>query len=101
MFTVNLTYEISMFSSTVATIRVEPSMLVFLAFISKTVNSQCYYHTFLERSQKDLSKNVWVVASIVYRFRDNRKKHQHRRLNSYRGDYIHLQLKGSVDEGAK
>src|SRR5258706_11724957 len=26
------------------------------------------------RARKDLSKNVWVVALIVYRFRDKRKK---------------------------
>ena len=33
------------------------------------------------------SGNVWVVAFlIVYRFRDNRQKHQHRRLKFYRGD---------------
>src|SRR5277367_5228734 len=38
-------------------------------------------HTFLERSRKDLSGNIWVVALIVYRFRDKRQKHQHRRLN--------------------
>src|SRR5277367_7165971 len=31
-------------------------------------------HTFLDRSRKDLSKNIWVVALIVYRFRDKRKK---------------------------
>ena len=30
------------FVSVVATIRVEPSVLVFLAFISKAVNNQCY-----------------------------------------------------------
>ena len=30
-------------------------------------------HTFLERSSRDLSGNVWVVAAIVYRFRDNRQ----------------------------
>src|SRR5277367_4432270 len=45
-------------------------------------------NTFLERSRKDLSGNVWVVALIVNRFRDKRQKHQHRSLNSYRGDYI-------------
>jgi len=28
-----------------------------------------------------------VVELIVYRFRDKRQKYQHRRLNSYRGDY--------------
>jgi len=44
-------------------------------------------HTFPERSFRDLSKNVWVVALIVHRFRDKHQKHQHRRLNSYRGDY--------------
>ena len=27
------------------------------------------------RARKDLSKNVWVVALIVYRFRDKCKKH--------------------------
>ena len=43
--------------------------------------------TFLKRSFRDLSENVWVVALILNRFRDNRQKHQHRRLNSYRGDY--------------
>src|SRR5277367_5827853 len=96
------------YSSIVATIRVELSVLVFLAFISKTVNNQCYNPyipgkifsrsikkcmgcsidclPFPERSRKYLSGNVWVVALIVYRFRDNRQKHQHRRLNSYRGD---------------
>ena len=42
---------------------------------------------FRKRSRKNLSENVWVVALIVNRFRDKRKKHQHRRLNSYRGDY--------------
>src|SRR5277367_1742634 len=47
-------------------------------------------HTFLKRSFRDLSKNVWVVALIVYRFRDKRQKRQHRRLNSYRGDYINF-----------
>src|SRR5277367_5699226 len=45
-------------------------------------------HTFPERYRKDLYKNVWVVALIVTRFRDKRQKHQHRRINSYRGDYI-------------
>src|SRR5277367_2681526 len=69
-------------------IRVEPSVLLFLAIISKSVNNRCYTtHTFSERSRKDLSENVWVVALIVYRFRDKRQKHQHGRLNSYRGDY--------------
>src|SRR5277367_4574292 len=29
---------------------------------------------FLDRSQKDLSKNIWVIALIVNRFRDKRKK---------------------------
>src|SRR5277367_5977951 len=42
---------------------------------------------FLKYLEKDLSENVWVVALIVYRFRDDRQKYQHRRLNSYRGDY--------------
>ena len=47
---------------------------------------QCYAtHTFPERSRKDLSKNVWVVALIANQFWDKRQKHQHRRLNSYRG----------------
>src|SRR5277367_2838543 len=69
----------------IATIRVEPSVLAFLAIISKSVNNQCY-NTFLESSFRDLSENVWVVELIVNRFLDNRKKHQHRRLNSYRGD---------------
>ena len=33
---------------------------------------------------------------IVYRFRDNRQKHQHGRLNSYRGDYTtHIFLERS------
>ena len=31
-------------------------------------------HTFLETARKDLSKYVWVVALIVDRFRDKRKK---------------------------
>src|SRR5277367_53878 len=46
----------------------------------------------LERSFRELSGNVWVVASIVYRFRDKRQKYQHRRLNSYRGDYTTKEL---------
>src|SRR5277367_551343 len=46
-------------------------------------------HTFLESSRKDLSENVWVATLIVNRFRDKRQKHQHRRLNSYRGDYTY------------
>ena len=33
-------------------------------------------HTFLERSRKDLPRNICVVALIVNRFRDKRKKHQ-------------------------
>src|SRR5277367_5097805 len=53
-----------------AMIRVEPSMLVFLAFISKTVNNQCYDPYISERSFRDLSENIWVVALFVYRFRD-------------------------------
>src|SRR5277367_4127636 len=44
-------------------------------------------HTFLERSREDLSGNIWIVALIVYRFRDKRQEHQHRRLNSYLGNY--------------
>ena len=60
-------------------------MLVFFGYyLENGLNNRC---TFLERSRKDLSKNVWVVASIVNRFRDKRQKRQHRRLNSYRGDY--------------
>src|SRR5277367_2905433 len=51
---------------------------------------------FRERSRKDLSKNVWVVASIFYRFRDKRQKHKHRRLNSYRGDYSEKILHSEV-----
>src|SRR5277367_2057996 len=37
-----------------------------------TINSTT--HTFLERSRKDLSENIWVVALIVNRFKDKRKK---------------------------
>src|SRR5277367_2697261 len=48
----------------------------------QTINATT--HTFLERSREDLSKNVWVVTLIVYRFRDKRQKYQH---HSYRGDY--------------
>src|SRR5277367_4809072 len=65
----------------VATIRVEPSVLMF-------------FYDYLENGKqlmlqpihfwKDLFGNVWVVALIAFRFRDNRQKHQHRRLNSYR-----------------
>ena len=29
----------------------------------------------MERSRQDLSGNIWVVALIVYRFRDKRKIH--------------------------
>src|SRR5277367_5553694 len=71
----------------VATIRVEPSVLAFLPIISKRKTINATTHIFMERSFRDLSINVWVVALIVYRFRDKRQKHQHRRLNSYRGGY--------------
>src|SRR5277367_2408541 len=37
-----------------------------------TINATTY--TFLERSFRDLSANVWVVALIVYHFRDKRQK---------------------------
>src|SRR5277367_5084249 len=47
-------------------------------------------HIFLERYFRDLSENVLVVALIVSRFRGKRQKLQHRRLNSYRGDYTIL-----------
>src|SRR5277367_5767671 len=36
--------------------------------------------------EKIYPKMYGFVALIVNRFRDNRQKHQHRRLNSYRGD---------------
>src|SRR5277367_3700106 len=62
---------------------------MFLTFISKTVNNQCY-NPYI--SGKIFSRFLWKCmgcrALIVYRFRDKRQKHQHRRLNSYRGDYI-------------
>src|SRR5277367_4798296 len=45
--------------------------LCFFAFISKSVNNRCYNPYF---TRKDLTKNVWVLALIVYRFRDKRKK---------------------------
>src|SRR5277367_5309775 len=40
---------------------------------------------------KDLEKIFpkMYVTLIVYRFRDNRQKHQHRRLNFYRGKCFH------------
>src|SRR5277367_5147637 len=47
----------------------------FFAFLSKTVNNQCYNPYIFGRSFRDLSKKVWVVASIVCRFRDKSKKH--------------------------
>src|SRR5277367_3060934 len=62
----------------------------FFAFISKMVNNQCCNPYISGKILKDLSGNVWVVALIVNRFRNNRQKHQHRRLNSYRGD-LYLQ----------
>src|SRR5277367_4746088 len=71
----------------VATIRVDPSVLVFLAFISISVNNQCYNPYISGKIFSRSFQNVWVVALIVNRFRDNRQEHQHRRLNSYRGDY--------------
>src|SRR5277367_1341140 len=38
-------------------------------------------HTLPERSRKDLSENVWVVALIVNRFQDKRQK-QNRLTNN-------------------
>src|SRR5277367_882914 len=117
----------------VATIRVEPSVLVFLAFISKSINNQCYNPYFFGkifssstiwskengrirkfivdnsgfkknkvqteivcykfsnssvffrpycRARKDLSENVWVVALIVYRFRDKSENTSFRHLSA-------------------
>src|SRR5277367_595058 len=60
---------------------------VFLRLSRKRLTINATTHTFSKRSRKDLSENVCVVALIVYRLRDNRQKHQQRRLNSYRGDY--------------
>src|SRR5277367_980356 len=75
----------------VATRRVEPSVLVFFGvYLENGKQSMlqpmysCTTYTVLERS---FLKCIWVVALIVCRFRDKRRKHQHRRLNSYRGDY--------------
>src|SRR5277367_6417666 len=52
------------------------------------VNNQCYNpYNFGKISKRSFRKCVGCIALIVYRFRDNRQKHQHRRLNSYRGDY--------------
>src|SRR5277367_2721845 len=41
----------------------------FCAFISKSVNNQCYNPYIFPR-------NIWVVALIVYRFQNKRKKHR-------------------------
>src|SRR5277367_6844006 len=62
----------------VATIRFEPSVLCFLRLSRNRITINATTHTFLERSFRDLSKNVLVVALIVNRFRDKRQKHQHR-----------------------
>src|SRR5277367_4615241 len=43
-----------------------------LSRIRLTINATTY--TLPERSFRDLSGNVWFVASIVYRFRDKRQK---------------------------
>src|SRR5277367_3633029 len=86
--------------SIVATIRVEPSVLVFLAIISKMVNNQCYNpYIFGKIFARSFLK--CMGCSIVYRFRDKRKKHQHRKLNSYRsnigGDYTSQVVHSSCD----
>ena len=39
-----------------------------------TIRYKTPLYIFPERSFRDLSKNIWVVASIVNRFRDKRKK---------------------------
>src|SRR5277367_4250062 len=61
---------------------------VVLLFISKSVTIDATTHTFSERSRKDLSERVWVVALIVNRFRDKRadkrKKHQQREKSEYK-----------------
>src|SRR5277367_1776778 len=72
--------------SIVSTIRVEPSLFLFLAFISKSVNNQCY-NPYISGKIFSRAFQKCIGCSIVNRFRDNSKKRQHRRLNSYRGDY--------------
>ena len=37
---------------------------------------------------KDLEKIFPKMYGLLHHFRDNRQKHQHRRLNSYRGDIL-------------
>src|SRR5277367_4074535 len=71
----------------VATIRVDPSVLVFLAIISESVNNQ-YYNPYIfgKIFSRSFQKGMGCIASIVYRFRNNRQTHKHRRLNSYRSD---------------
>src|SRR5277367_4212835 len=50
----------------VATIRVEPSLLVFLAFISKSVNNQCYNpYSFGKISKRSFQKCMGVVALFL------------------------------------
>ena len=79
-------------------IRVEPSVLVFLAFISKTVNNQCYNPYIFGKISKSSFQKCMVVALIVYRFRDKLQKHLHPRLNSYRGDYTIILSTNWVNE---
>src|SRR5277367_613783 len=50
-----------------------------------TINATTYI--FLERSFRDLCKKVWVVALILNRFRDKRKKKTERN-----GDVAYLNL---------
>src|SRR5277367_4575313 len=79
----------------------------FLAFISKTVNDQCHNpattHTIPERSFRDLSGNVWVVALIVNRFRDKRQKHQHCRgdLHVTENDNFEYSIVSSIPQESK
>src|SRR5277367_3557085 len=58
----------------VATIRVEPSVLVFLAFISKTVKNECYKPYSGKIFSRSFQKCMGCISLIVYLFRDNSKQ---------------------------
>src|SRR5277367_6075518 len=64
----------SRYVSIVAMIRVEHLVLVVMRISRNRLIIDATTNTFLERSRKYLSENVLVVALIVNRFRDKRKK---------------------------
>src|SRR5277367_4222805 len=84
-------YEMSLItSSIVVTIRVEPSVEVFLVFIFEIGQQSMLQPIHFFKYLFEIFPEMYgVVALIVYRFpnKHNKKNTPSRRLNSYCGDY--------------